>query len=76
MFESLLIKPQAILFKKETPNYVFSCECCETFKDSVSIENLRWLLLYTAWICFINADTLWMSLCVPFMTNRTYIVGL
>ena len=35
MFESLLIKPQAILFKKETLNYVFSCECCETFKDSV-----------------------------------------
>ena len=54
----------------------FPVNVAKLLRTAFSIENLRWLLLYTAWICFINADTLRMSLCVPFMTNRTYIVGL
>ena len=31
--------------KKETPGQLFSCECCKIFKNTLSTEHLRWLLL-------------------------------
>ena len=31
--------------KKETPTEVFSCEICETFKNSFFTKHLRWLRL-------------------------------
>ena len=46
---SFLIKMQGSglhFYLKETPTQVFSCEFCEIFKSTFSIEHLRWLLLY------------------------------
>ena len=49
------------LFNKETPAQVFSCEICESSKNTFFIENLQWLLLktqvFSCEICESSKDT-------------------
>ena len=39
--------------KKETPTQLFSCECCERFKNRLFIEHLRWLHLKRVFNLFV-----------------------
>ena len=49
MFESLFKKGGAlkvcIFIKKEIPTQVFSCECCEIFKNSLLVEHFLFIIL-------------------------------
>ena len=43
---SLFNKVAGLRAQKETPGQLFSCECCEIFKNSFFIEHLRRPPLY------------------------------
>ena len=56
--QSLFFNKAAGLWKKETLAQVFSCEFCENFKKSFSIEHLRWLLPFSRSYLFVKARSL------------------
>ena len=81
---SFLIKLQAEacnFIKKETLAQVFSCELCETSKNTFFIEHLRWILLFLE-KSYLNSDLLIMTyimfifcLCLCFYSYSPRIFG-
>ena len=59
------------LIKKETLAQVYSCECCEIFKNIFFIKHLRWLLL-----CINKTfpTTLFLSTNLLVGFNLTYVI--
>ena len=67
-------KPVELYWKKGILTQLFSCECCEIFKNTICTEHLRWLLPSEPIVISVSVLMKWKkkSLIVQRMTRSRY----